>query len=94
MTTTVIRLAVHGAAGRVGALVSRLARADSRFDVVAEIDLEQCDDFASGSVAATVPVQFGVDCSSDPAARCLHGRGTREIALGCGANFLRACAPC
>ena len=69
MTTTVIRLAVHGAAGRVGALVSRLARADSRFDVVAEIDLEQGDDVSSGSLATSVPVELVIDFSSDAGAR-------------------------
>ena len=53
----------------MGALVSRLARADSRFDVVAEIDLEQGDDVLSGSLAGGVPVELIIDFSSDAGAR-------------------------
>ncbi len=52
----------------MGALVSRLARADSRFDVVAEIDLEQGDDVSSGSLAGGVPVELIIDFSSDAGA--------------------------
>ncbi|MHC4428375.1 MAG: 4-hydroxy-tetrahydrodipicolinate reductase, partial [Planctomycetota bacterium] len=57
-----IRLAIHGAAGRMGARLCALAREDSRFEVVAEIDLPTPS-------RTDVDVDAIVDFSSDDGAR-------------------------
>ena len=62
----VIRLAVHGAAGRMGARVCTLARDDPRFELVAEIDQEGNTD-AARVTGATFDAL--VDFSSDEGAR-------------------------
>ena len=57
-----IRLVVHGAAGRMGARIRELAQADSRFEIVAAIDqLEQFDTDLDQHVAVDVIIDFSAD---------------------------------
>ena len=60
-----IRLVVHGAAGRMGSRVCALARADSRFELVAAID--QHEQFET-SIDRAVTVDVIIDFSSDEGA--------------------------
>ncbi len=60
-----IRLVVHGAAGRMGSRVCALARADSRFELVAAID--QHEQFET-SIDRAAEVDVIIDFSSDEGA--------------------------
>lgn len=61
-----IRLAVHGAAGRMGARICTLSRDDPRFQLVSEIDVKS----NTGAVGADTPIDAVIDFSSDEGARC------------------------
>ncbi|MHC4825789.1 MAG: 4-hydroxy-tetrahydrodipicolinate reductase [Planctomycetota bacterium] len=61
-----IRLAVHGAAGRMGARTCSLACNDPRFGLVAQIDLESNTKPANNAGA---PIDAVIDFSSDEGAR-------------------------
>lgn len=74
-----IHLAVHGAAGRMGARLCSLARDDGRFQLVAQIDLES--NAASPPRGATIDAV--IDFSSDDGAR-----GATSIAVKHGAALL------
>ncbi len=60
-----IRLAVHGARGRMGARTCSLSRDDPRFELVAQIDLESN---ASASQPIGAPVDVIIDFSSNEGA--------------------------
>jgi 4-hydroxy-tetrahydrodipicolinate reductase len=78
--TSLIRLAVSGAAGRMGARICTLAQENSRFRVVARIDLvEGC--VRAESVTGTLDAV--VDFSSDDGAA-----GAVRLAARCGAALL------
>ncbi len=65
-TPAVIRLAVHGAAGRMGARICVLSRDDPRFELVTEIDQKS----NTATVGADTPIDAVIDFSSDEGARC------------------------
>lgn len=57
-----IRLVIHGAAGRMGTRICALARADTRFEVVGAIDQdEQFDTSVDPSAAVDVVIDFSTD---------------------------------
>ena len=57
-----IRLVIHGAAGRMGTRICTLARADARFEVLAAIDQdEQFDTSVDPSAAVDVVIDFSSD---------------------------------
>ena len=61
-----IRLAVHGAAGRMGERICTLSRDDPRFQLVAQIDRKGNADTSQGVAA---PIDAVIDFSSDEGAR-------------------------
>ena len=61
-----IRLLVHGAAGRMGARICALSRDDPRFHLVSEIDQKS----NTGAVGADMPFDTVIDFSSDEGTRC------------------------
>ena len=57
-----IRLVIHGAAGRMGARICALARADARFKIVGAIDQdERFDTAVDPSAAVDVVIDFSID---------------------------------
>ena len=84
--SSVIRLAVNGAAGRMGARVCALARDDPRFTLVSQIGRTTRGGESQTSVApADVPVDAVIDFSADEGARC-----AAELAVRHGAALLVA----
>jgi len=71
---TVIRLIVHGAAGRMGARICSLSRDDSRFVLVGQID--QTADFSPANVDDGADVL--IDFSSDQGAAAAAGIARRH----------------
>ncbi len=61
-----IRLAVHGAAGRMGARTCTLSRDDPRFQLVSEIDQKS----NTGTADADTSIDAVIDFSADEGARC------------------------
>lgn len=79
-----IRLAVNGAAGRMGARVCTLARGDQRFDLVSEIDPTNIDGaLQPGAAPAGAAPDAIVDFSTDDGAR-----DAVQLALRHGAALL------
>jgi len=88
MNERIIRLAVHGALGRMGARIAALAREDGRFEVVAELDERAA---SAASVPPSARVDVMIDFSSDSGARAAAALALRHrAALLVGTTALHA----
>lgn len=71
-----IRLVIHGAAGRMGTRIRALARADARFEVLAAIDQdEQFDASVDPNAAVDVVIDFSSDQGTSSAVTIATNHG-------------------